>query len=382
MVWLEAAAAFCVVMIVLSSLITVIVETINKLTGAREKGLANLIIAIRKELEGYQYWAKQHEQTSYKLDEDEDTFLHRILSVNTTNIFAKVQGNWFSKCFARIRKTLRRGHLAHLSTDDFLRKLARTQLGQKLFSHSVTADNSTDQANKDKVDTEFKVVVNRIAERYEDLGQQISEDFKQRASLKSIVIAVVVALVMNINVFTIFDQLVHNTQLRSVWIDIGNQMPEPSDQQTSGDSTEVTLLSQQAAAQMQLLSDNGIPMGWIGFCETPTPNAINNENWCQQMKAKTNTKTEHKEYLLYYAYYISIGLIQLLISGVLIGLGGPFWFDAFKKLTKIIAMVRGVSPPEKPTQPDDVIKHKVASQQYNIDILKNALHAELIKSRQ
>ena len=47
-------------------------------------------------------------------------------------------------------------------------------------------------------------------------------------------------------------------------------------------------------------------------------------------------------------------VLAVLLAGLLIGLGGPFWFDTFRKLSSLTGIVRGLETPVQKAKEQDV----------------------------
>ena len=89
----------------------------------------------------------------------------------------------------------------------------------------------------------------------------------------------------------------------------------------------------------------GLPFGshFFPYCATPSTDSL-----CVDAKGNPRTPTSG-DYKLLVRWLASV-----LLAGVLIGLGGPFWFNAFSTLSAVISVFRGKTEEKPPPQPPAV----------------------------
>ena len=247
MPWIEALLAFAVTMMILSTIVSVIIEAGHRLFRIREKGLRQLIQRL-------------HEDTIAPLLPPQQRSPH--------NEFVRyMTSSGFTAGNSMVDRITNAGQLTSLSTQEFISRLAATSEGQAL--HDQKGQSSIDEQ------TYLRTMLSHITHRFDILGLGATDYFKRRASFYALVIGLLLALTCNINAL----ELLHTYLLDNA------THPILTDQSTAID---ISTLGQPAAQKLAHLSDEGIT------------------------------------FIVWFS--------NILLSGVLIGLGGPFWFDTYRKL--------------------------------------------------
>ena len=252
--------------------------------------------------------------------------------------------------------------LSNISLTEFMHRLGSDELGDKI----VKAAGATGAV----VDT----VLHDIAQKYESFGRDASEVFQRRARFLSVFVAVGIAFALHVDAVELFKTFMRDPAVRTAVIaqqgaivqafaerqaralppapdaEVAppNVAPTPSQAPMLGDQF-ATISRQLSSAQMQL-TDLGVPIGWtedraqkaglvplVWRC----PNSASILNlWglfttCPVEKAAT-------------AFIVQIPtepslLLSLLLGGLLIGLGGPFWFDAVRSLASIRSVASDIA---------------------------------------
>ena len=68
-------------------------------------------------------------------------------------------------------------------------------------------------------------------------------------------------------------------------------------------------------------------------------------------------------------------MVLVIFSGLLVGLGGPFWFDTFRKLSSIAGVVRALPPATTEMKPEDAV-----STMTPLQVFQKALKVQLLAS--
>jgi tetratricopeptide (TPR) repeat protein len=239
----------------------------------------------------------------------------------------------------------------------------------------------------------LKVEFNRLAKKYEEFGSSVSASFKHHSQYWSILIGIVLAVFVNIDALRIFnayradpalvnaviekqEALLKNHESVQASIDefkkaeaaFAKAKLEFSEAQKGGDTAiienaesvmneaekalqEKTSIKETHEilknAQMQLadLEKAGVPIGWNYYPYCPYGEA--DSVWetsspkCRDIPQESR-KLETKYTFLRIIYTLWVDwarfftwLIVTIISGILIGLGAPFWFDVAKRLSAI-----------------------------------------------
>lgn len=295
---LQIALAIAVSMLMFSTLASMVVEIIHKVLRVRRKGLKKMLTAF------YEGEVKQRIQAMLKREgaasEDMQEFIDKI--------------------------TLKGGD-TNVTTIEFIRRLADTEFGRGISK---------------RADSEVDTLIEEIAIRYEEYGRQASVWFRQYSQIGTIIVSVIVAVCLNINGLIIFSAFQNDAALtRAVALQAEQAMVNYQAQAKSLAATLQAEDSSDLGPDIEKLKDSvdqlkdsvaaatdlGLPIGW--------PSA-----WSQG-RLFDDKDIEPLGW--------PVWLLTTILTGLLIGLGGPFWYDVVKRLTPINqlagALVR--QPPSK-----------------------------------
>lgn len=317
MEWLEAALAFAVAMMALSTVVTAILELIHRVFSLREAGLKRIMEIV--------YGRFVRPRLSELIGEahaGQTSFVEQMTRTRFQPVEASI--NRLQKFFHARLKTKQ---LNHLTTLEFIERLAETPEGRQLWEKS-----------RQRGEAYLEIFLKDLASKYEDIGESARDYFIRRSRAASMAISMGLAFAVNINAVTLFDTFVTDKYLRESWISQGEQVAEKLQQEQA--ELERTLASdpgsQDAEKQLEAITQNfekiqdmistgrdkGLPIGW-------------------KFAPWNDTAWEGAD-LLCGVWLCFKWLIGVLLAGVLIGLGGPFWFDTFKKLSAITGLARGL----------------------------------------
>lgn len=181
-----------------------------------------------------------------------------------------------------------------------------------------------------------KVEINRLTRKYEEFATAVAADFKRRAQLWSVVIGILLALVANINGLRIFEAYMVNDDLTDRVI---GQL------ETIGEEANEAQVSFQKDAVQKLasLGESGVPIGMKYF-----PHCVFYK-WLSGGKGVSCLEREPKSTSYNLEWFIAwiSWLIVTVLTGMLIGLGAPFWFDVAKRLAAVRGMFGGTKSTEE-----------------------------------
>jgi hypothetical protein len=240
---------------------------------------------------------------------------------------------------------------------------------------------ATGQGASDAVDT----VLKDIAQKFDGFGKDAATYFEGRARFMSVMVAIVLAFAVHVDAIDLFKTYLRDPNARAKAIEQSQAVTaQYKAAQDAAEAVKKVVPDAAAAspdekAQLEKLkkdfeaatantnatvkqyADLGVPLGW-------TPDRLNAAGmkallWtCQQLKAGEKPrfwtlwqecqpdddkykglKGQQHEHV-----YVQIPtdpgiLFYLLLGGLLIGLGSPFWYDAVTGLTNIRSVVGGVS---------------------------------------
>lgn len=294
---LQIALALAVSMLIFSTLATMVVEIFYKVLRLRRVGLKKMLELF------YKTEVKQRIQVMLARD--------------------GASGENMSEFIAKM--TSMTGGSSTLSTLDFIRRLADTELGKRLAQ---------------RADSEVDALIDDITERYEEHGRRASQIFRRYSQVGTVVVSVIVALCLNINAVTIFRTFQNNEELTRAIAGQAEQamvsyqvQAELLKASAKKDASEIAAIGtdienlkgsvrkfKKAVDEAEKL---GLPIGWsddIFF----------------------NSKDIEQKGRIFWIF-------TTILTGFLIGLGGPFWFDVVKRFSVVPqlagALVR--QPPAK-----------------------------------
>lgn len=261
----------------------------------------------------------------------------------------------------KLFKVVNAGQLKSLTTLEFIERLAETPVGRSLMDETA-------RRGKKYIET----FIEDLASKYEDFGESATEYFKRRARLVSVLVAIGLAFSLNVNAIHLFRTFIVNKAARQTMIDKGNAVADGLKAQEekieklleteAEDHKENLQIIQKNVKELsetaKTLSKAGLPIGWDTApwkskawkdYKKAKDGLVLQENATQSMKVKA--------YLVQWAGDIWLLLkwvLAVLLAGLLIGLGGPFWFDTFRKLSSLTGIVRGFQTPVQKAKEEEL----------------------------
>ncbi|GMQ77038.1 MAG: hypothetical protein BMS9Abin01_2346 [Gammaproteobacteria bacterium] len=375
---LDAAIAFALTLAVLATVVTVLMEIVLRCLLMRKRNLVRIMRLLNEELpkgtlgldekERWEFFTKVIENPAQGLSER----IPKHLGDDASAGEALQRIDWYC---------LRRGVYDKVSTEHVLRRLSELPRVKQL---SVQA--------ADKVKKEFY----RLACKYEEFGSAVSASFKRRSQLWSIVFGVGLAIVANVDGIRVFEAFQAKSDLTQTIIARQDQFRTAYDrteirkreiagqedavsaaksalaearEKFGADSPEVAAalekleteeqklavltnpeelrrLAGDAQQQVANLVALGVPIGNAYFphcrlfgdddlsttCAGPVwPPGADSDAWAKRFR---------------FLGYILLWLVPVAVTGMLIGLGAPFWFDVAKRLATVRQMFGGAGSGE------------------------------------
>lgn len=355
MEWLEAGLAFAVTMMVFSTMVSVIIETGHRVFRIREKGLRMIMAHVYEDV----IWPRLSNRLGEKKISSSD-FMNRMtrarfLPAGKKGIILK------TNLMEKLLKVVNAGQLKSLTTLEFIERLAETPVGRSLMEETA-------KRGRKFIDT----FLEDLASKYEDFGESATEYFKRRARLVSVLVAIGLSFSLNVNAIYLFKTFLGNKDVRQVMIERGDDVAKKLEERQA---ELKRLLETNSTAQKEnlekieknikelretanVLSQTGIPIGW-----DTAP--WNSKAWKDYKKtkdtlvlqAKATMGMKVKTYLVYWAgdtWLLLKWVLAVLLAGLLIGLGGPFWFDTFRKLSALTGIIRGLQTPVQKAKEQDL----------------------------
>jgi hypothetical protein len=357
---LDAAIAFALTIAGLATVVSIIIEVIHRALSLRSKGLRamleqhfdDVIVPVIR---------TRVEKTIQGQDKDLADELKRLredlIDKMTGNPLVKLQNlSWLPK---RAVKALSRYN--EVTAMDFLKRIPETEVFKYIK-----------QRGKMTVDERLK----KFDQKYEEYEKAISNYFKRRAQLLSFAVGIALAITVNIHGIRLFERYLSDPELTARVIaqtdKIEAAMESMQKQQLTAPAANAENINElkTAIGQYNELVGNfkglGLPIGWAFYPNCPLDqNPENPSDYDPQcttaMKSPLKRTAESKSNstlinIIETGFRDPWGFLKWLfvvaITGALIGLGGPFWFDVARKLSEVSRKFRNGGGPPESAQPE------------------------------
>lgn len=406
MEWLEASLAFVVTMMILSTIASMVVETVHRMLRLREKGLEQTLDLLFKKVIWPKVAATTHNvfppidkqpreepeswgesESEGKLKELRENFRQcwqwlKQLAIRTSGMPIDIEASWrrdfvnkmtgneFSiarekpKKFWHLWMWLKwlavgmSGTLTNeqkrrtLSTLEMAERLAETAVGQHISQRAL----GMGTAAADQFKT---AIVVSISDKFEDFSEEVRDIFSRQARLLSVVVGFVLAFSLNVDAAHLFKSYLRDPALRTKVIAQGDAVAERLQEAEKSLQEE---LSKQEAAELEEvkkgidklktsiadLEAQSIPISWDNAPVQP---------WFVQPELGQSCFIQRKKDVN--SWDVLLWFLSVTLGGFLIGLGGPFWFDSFRKLSALTGVARQFTSPAK--QSPDAIQESADS---------------------
>jgi len=183
----------------------------------------------------------------------------------------------------------------------------------------------------------------RMVARFEALSSSMSAEFKRTSRIWSILLGILIALVFNINGLRILDTFVSNPELSKIYAteldkherevlesvnaaktSLDKLATTPGDSTSAGATKELAETVEDLRSTVGGLTAKGIPIGPTYWPHCSISQSI---GWIDSIDC-TQTSSDQERGII-------STLFMLMLTGVLIGLGAPFWFDVAKRVAAV-----------------------------------------------
>lgn len=305
---LDAALAFALTMLVVATAATQILRVIQYYAEKRGSELREMLKKyFEQELESaVKKGLSRCGKTGIDLSD-------AIQGVKTA--WHKADGDSLLGCDAEQKKKC-----VSVSTERITDWLQQSELGKTLVS---------------QLGDESQKVFEEIAKRYEEIGRAFTESFRSHSRRWTTGIAFGVALIFNIDSITLLDSYLRRQETSRAVIAqaaafaegakrLGDSSALPDGPGTAT-KTQADILAA-ARNQLDLLSSSGLPAGWDLFpyvCLDKRDSPACTGAIPRSIPAR-----------------IPRWLVGILLTGLLAGLGSPFWYDAMTGLSRLAQQAR------------------------------------------
>lgn len=304
MPYLDAALAFALTMLAVSTLVTQIVRLGQSFFKLRNQVLQQMLAEyFKQELAP----VVEREMNRLKSEVGEDV---------ASGVRQKAQELSVNLPFTDDELA----RLAEVSTEELLERLKRSDFGKALL---------------ERLGNKALTVFNELGKRYEIVGNKFSELFRVNSRLWTTILALVAAFILNIDSFFIATTYIQNEGMRQAVIaqkeslESGYQTLAEKLAQDSGKDSITKAEFEQAfrdtKGQLDVFTSAGFPIGWTYFPYGCSKDPVSPD--CGQRN-------------------IPFWVLGCAVTGLLGGLGAPFWYDAVTGISRAIQSMRVEKKPE------------------------------------
>ena len=296
---LDVALSFALTMLFIAIAVTEIVQLIQKLAKTRNKVLQQML---------KEYFEKKFEPAI------KSEFNKLKMDANfTKGISDKLESTVKEVTDAKLFDEGELASLVEVSTEELTEKLKHSDFGEKLL------ENLGDKAQN---------VFDEIGHQYEVFGNKFTKMFRNKSKTLSIIVAFLLALLVNIDSVRIIDSYIKDESMRQSVIAQKDAIVDNydalvttlDDDNEKNDVTQEQLEQAFNSTQKQLdaLMGSGFPIGWAYF---PHSMLLGTKS------ANSQTNPGVVKWVTW--------VFGVLLTGLLAGQGAPFWYDIIAGLSRV-----------------------------------------------
>ena len=173
---------------------------------------------------------------------------------------------------------------------------------------------------------DFEKAVTNVENWFDDVMDRVSGWYTRKAQLITLVFAFLVAFALNADTLTIVHQLSQDSTLRATVVGAADKYVEEARQEAEAVQQDEKVGLEDATTQelRNELQSLGIPLGWTGKWED-----ADGDGRPEDLRAFPNPFKSGQTVPFFFK------LAGLIITGMAVSLGAPFWFDLLKKISNI-----------------------------------------------
>lgn len=302
---LDAALAFALTMLVVATAVTQIVRFMRNTAKLRRSELQEMLtVYFNEELKPVVM--RELNRVNKKVDSDVSTKLTEAAKeFSESELFDEVE----------------LAKLIEVSTDELTERLKRSTLGQKLLT---------------ELGDEAQTIFDELGRRYEVVGDKFTESFRKYSRRWATVVALILALAVNIDSIHIAKSYIRNESLREGTVAQMDAIVAKYDAKVAslddagGEGTRAALEQSliDNREQIESLTSIGFPIGWSYF-----PHA----GWQHRPPKDFERRNDFGGWVMWF--------LGILLTAVLAGLGSPFWYDTVTGISRVAQRARAVKKP-------------------------------------
>lgn len=347
---LNACLALALTLGVFASVVTVLVEMLHQAVQQRAKDLRGMLVFVFDQAVSAEALRKLGLDVAKLRKEFTDTLRSDQVLGDLVRKHGFVLG-LASRLIA---------NASSMNIEDLLRRLPRSDVYQKFI--------------KDLAPAEREKVVKALVEQFGRSEKAISEFFKVRAKLLSFLVGVCLALFVNVDAVRLFEYFAANPAETEQAISRLQGLLAEAQKDVPAEAAPQPAISPAQRGEMEPMLNRlrssqafGLPVGWAyyPYC-LPSDGAGQIDPRCRRAQAGQPPEgqgiraflADVHEHGRPYLWFISA-----IVTGFLIGLGGPYWFDLAMSLSRLRDFLKtgqGKAKEQAVTAPDpDVLVGEV-----------------------
>lgn len=308
MVLFDSLLAFALTLAALATVVTLFMEFAIRTFGLKRKGQ----VALMKKLLG--------SDTVKGLLPDAAQQQWPVIKAVLENPFSK-KPMAESEAQQKFPGTQAQGIYREVSLEHVLRRLLETTPARDLVKETKA---------------ELEPKLHAIARKYDELNSALGADFKRNAQWWSIAVGIALAVVMNADGTRLLQTYLQDTKLRESVIE--RLSPQTEGAVPAGGTPEEAIAK--ANQQIALINELALPLGSGYF---PHCYILQDE---AERKASPDTHCRAQGAAGQVSVWLS-WLLKVLLTGILIGLGAPFWYDVARRLAAVRSAFKGTPSGEE-----------------------------------
>ncbi|MEO5337738.1 MAG: hypothetical protein H7841_12720 [Magnetospirillum sp. WYHS-4] len=374
---LDAIVAFALTMLIMSMIVAAVVEGLHQAGGLRKRGMRSFLEALYDNVLWQRFKAIEGKKDSEQ-KEERQKFVDLVVRSRGISSSIPRRQDWIAKLTG-----LGDPAVISLTTVQFAERLAMTDVGKALG-----------KAGQKQGEKFLEEQVNFVLRAFDSVGEEGRDHFKGRAQAISMAVAIVLAFLFNIDAARLFMGFVRDPALVATWVKEGQTilahtadiqkrqetsgqknlpLPDAGKAPASKDGLPAASASgfddaarrlNDVSERMLRAADDGLPIGplYYPFCQRDTSGQLRDPT-CKRILAEIQErqprsngaatptpkaiKGEHDTGIPAPGFLAILAVdwgtaakwaTMTLLAGLLIGLGGPFWYErllAFSKISRV-----------------------------------------------
>ncbi len=298
---LDAIIAFAVTMLAVATAVTAITQLIRKLGTTKRDGLKEFLEEFYEEelsatvkTELARLGSKAQDATADKLEATADALALKLK--NRVDLPPPGDDPVPATPIIDAKK------LVYVSTEEMVERLKRSQLGIDLMND---------------LKENAEQVFDKLGERFEALGRRSTEAFRSRTQFLATVVAIPLAFAINIDSLRLASTYLNDQETRGAAIGQAQAVLARAESQiSSAELPELKAALDEVKGEVAALSGGGFPIGWTYF-------PFSQEARDDVLEDGSGPATW------------SLWVLGCILTGLLAGLGAPFWHDLVTQMTRL-----------------------------------------------